>query len=113
MSPSHVVSRRRFLQSGAMASASSLVPRLPDRALARASAFPDSDAKQSGPLEEFGYGDVSLDAGLHEDQLQRTHAVLMGLSDDALLKPFRMMIGQPAPGEDLGGWPYSTYLRVG
>ena len=28
----------------------------------------------------------------------------MDLSDDALLKPFRMMAGQPAPGEDLGGW---------
>ena len=28
----------------------------------------------------------------------------MGLSDDALLKPFRLMVGQPAPGEDIGGW---------
>ena len=28
----------------------------------------------------------------------------MGLSDDALMKPFRLMIGQPAPGDDLGGW---------
>jgi hypothetical protein len=58
----------------------------------------------SSPLEEFGYGDVTLDSLLHEQQLQQTHAVLMGLSDDALLKPFRMMAGQPAPGEDIGGW---------
>ncbi len=63
-----------------------------------------SDLQASSPLEEFDYGDVSLDSPLHEQQLQQTHAVLMGLSDDALLKPFRMMAGQPAPGEDIGGW---------
>jgi DUF1680 family protein len=28
----------------------------------------------------------------------------MELSEDSLLKPFRQMGGQPAPGEDLGGW---------
>ena len=28
----------------------------------------------------------------------------MGLSEDGLLKPFRQMGGQDAPGEDLGGW---------
>jgi hypothetical protein len=33
-----------------------------------------------------------------------THAVLMALSDDSLLKPLRQMSGMPAPGEDLGGW---------
>jgi len=63
----------------------------------------------SGPansevLQEFGYGDVSLASPIHEEQFRQTHAVLMGLEEDALLKPFRMMIGQPAPGEDLGGW---------
>ncbi len=55
-------------------------------------------------LEEFEYGDVTLDSPIHEEQLRRTHAVLMGLDDDALMKPFRAMIGVPAPGEDLGGW---------
>src|SRR5208283_730241 len=104
MSPSRSISRRRFLQSAALASASSLIPGLPHRAVARASALPDSETKQSSPLEEFGYRDVSLDSELHEQQLEQTHAVLMGLSEDALLKPFRLMIGQPAPGEDLGGW---------
>ena len=61
-------------------------------------------ADQPVVLDEFGYGDVSLDSPLHEDQLRQTHSVLMGLDDDALLKPFRAMIGQPSPGEDLGGW---------
>ncbi|HWZ81787.1 MAG TPA: beta-L-arabinofuranosidase domain-containing protein, partial [Terriglobales bacterium] len=36
--------------------------------------------------------------------MHETHAVLMELSDDSLLKPLRQMSGLPAPGEDLGGW---------
>ncbi|MGA8540957.1 MAG: beta-L-arabinofuranosidase domain-containing protein [Terriglobales bacterium] len=56
------------------------------------------------PLELFDYGDVALASELHEKQLEETHSVLMGLSDDSLLKPFRQMSGQPAPGDDLGGW---------
>jgi hypothetical protein len=56
------------------------------------------------PLEQFDYGDVVLTSDLHEKQLEETRSVLMGLSDDSLLKPFRQMSGQPAPGEDLGGW---------
>ncbi len=55
-------------------------------------------------LEEFGYGDVTLTSELHEKQLHETHAVLMELSEDSLLKPFRQMAGQAAPGADLGGW---------
>ena len=58
----------------------------------------------SPPLDEFGYGDVTLASDVHEKQLAETHALLMGLSEDSLLKPFRQMVGQPAPGEDLGGW---------
>lgn len=60
--------------------------------------------RATAPLEEFSYGDVSLTSELHEMQLRETHAVLMALSDDSLLKPLRMMSGQPAPGEELGGW---------
>jgi len=56
------------------------------------------------PLEQFDYGDVELASGPHENQLEETHLVLMELSDDSLLKPFRQMSGLPAPGEDLGGW---------
>jgi uncharacterized protein len=56
------------------------------------------------PLEEFGYGDVTLTSDLHEKQLHDTHTVLMELSEDSLLKPFRQMAGQPSPGADLGGW---------
>jgi hypothetical protein len=55
-------------------------------------------------LEQFSYADVALASNLHEKQLRETQAVLMGLSEDSLLKPFRQMSGQAAPGEDLGGW---------
>src|SRR6266481_1614466 len=55
-------------------------------------------------LTEFGYGDVTVDSAVHQAQLQNTHDVLMNLSEDSLLKPFRQMVGQPAPGDDLGGW---------
>jgi uncharacterized protein len=67
-------------------------------------AFPHANTDPASPLEEFDYGDVSLDSTLHDGQLRQTHALLMELSDDALLKPLRQMAGQKAPGDDLGGW---------
>jgi len=89
------VSRRRFLQSSSLALAGAAHPRL--------WATPSSSAPAS-PLEEFTYGDVSLSSEPHERQFQHTISVLMNLSDDSLLKPLRKMAGQPAPGEELGGW---------
>jgi DUF1680 family protein len=103
MTPSPRISRRRFLKSAALASAASAIPGLRKSALAINGSSP-SNPKQSANLEEFSYGDVTLNSALHEQQLRKTHAVLMDLSEDALLKPFRQMIGQPAAGEDLGGW---------
>ncbi|MHB1935749.1 MAG: beta-L-arabinofuranosidase domain-containing protein [Acidobacteriaceae bacterium] len=92
------LSRRRFVQSAATAAA----------AVAAKGAWSDlafaSDLRPSGFLSQFGYGDVLLASDLHESQLRGTHSVLMQLSDDSLLKPFRQMAGMPAPGEDLGGW---------
>ena len=55
-------------------------------------------------LATFEYCDVTLNSELHQRQLNNTHAVLMGLSEDGLMKPFREMSGMPAPGEELGGW---------
>lgn len=63
-----------------------------------------ADLRRPEPLGEFGYGDVVLRSDLHERQLMESHAVLMGLSEDSLLKPMRQMAGQPAPGAELGGW---------
>jgi hypothetical protein len=56
------------------------------------------------PLLELGYGDVTLESAPHLAQLHNTHDVLMSLSEDSLLRPFRQMAGLPAPGADLGGW---------
>ena len=37
-------------------------------------------------------------------QFQQNHALFLSLNEDSILKPFRELSGQPAPGEDLGGW---------
>jgi DUF1680 family protein len=88
------LSRRDFarLSTGALASWAPLLG-----AAARSPAAPP-------PLAEFGYGDVRVDSALHRAQLESTTEVLMSLSEDSLLKPFRQMAGQSAPGADLGGW---------
>ncbi|MCL2660213.1 MAG: glycoside hydrolase family 127 protein [Acidobacteriaceae bacterium] len=85
-------SRRRLLQAGSFAAAAATVNSRVWGSIAAA------------PLAEFAYGDVTLVSEPHEAQLKNTHAVLMSLSDDSLLKPFRQMAGLPAPGEDMGGW---------
>jgi DUF1680 family protein len=89
------LSRREFarLTTGALLCRA---PRLRAAAAAAAAAKP--------PLREFGYADVRVDGVLHREQLESTHEVLMQLSEDSLLKPFRQMAGQSAPGADLGGW---------
>ena len=91
------VSRRGFIESASLAAAGIAIP---------GRWVPGTFAADLtlGPLEQFDYGDVVLTSGPHEKQLEETHSVLMGLSDDSLLKPLRQMSGRPAPGDDLGGW---------
>ena len=97
MFPAPEVSRRRFLQSVSLAAAGMA---LPGHSLAGMMAADPA----LPPLMQFDYGHVELTSALHEAQLEETYRVLMGLSDDSLLKPFRQMSGLPAPGDDLGGW---------
>lgn len=92
------ISRRRFLQSGSFASAAVATSSLWGRPAWAA------DGANPALLSEFSYGDVLMASDLHESQFMTTHAVLMALSEDSLLKPLRQMSGMPAPGEDLGGW---------
>ncbi len=88
-------SRRNFLAASSLAAVGFAAPRL----------WPLFNAPGEHPfLQEFKYSDVAFDSGLHDEQLQENVSVLMGLSDDSLLKPLRAMSGQPAPGEELGGW---------
>jgi DUF1680 family protein len=56
------------------------------------------------PLSEVGYQQVTVKSAVHLAQLENTHSILMGISNDSLLKPLRMMAGVAAPGEDIGGW---------
>jgi DUF1680 family protein len=86
-----------------VASVASAIPGWRNAVQALTSHPASSDPIQS-PLQEFSYGDITLNSALHEQQLQQTHALLMELSEDSLLRPFRQMVGQPAPGQDLGGW---------
>src|SRR5437868_3996527 len=59
-------------------------------------------------LSEFGYGEVQLAPGPQQRQFEENHELLLNLSEDSLLKPFRQREGLPAPGRNLGGW-YDTY----
>jgi DUF1680 family protein len=73
-------------------------------AAGNASTLPAAIRGPATVLTEFGYGDVAIDSTAHQAQLQNTHEVLMNMSEDSLVKPFRQMAGLPAPGQDLGGW---------
>ncbi len=91
------ISRRRFLQQGSLGVATVAGTRLWGRSWY-------AESSEAAALTEFSYSDVLMASDPHESQLTNTHAVLMALSDDSLLKPFRQMSGMLAPGEDLGGW---------
>jgi DUF1680 family protein len=91
------ITRRSFLASMSFASVAAMGSRTGLRA-------PLAVPRNVRPLNEFGYGDVTLMSDLHEKQVESSHAVLMELSEDSLLKPLRRMADQPAPGAELGGW---------
>jgi uncharacterized protein len=91
------VSRRRFIQSTTFAAAGFAVRGISSRT-------PLDIHVRRRPLDQFGYADVSLHSELHNRQLSETNAVLLSLSEDSLLKPFRQMAGLNAPGDNLGGW---------
>jgi DUF1680 family protein len=91
------LSRRKFLGTVSLAAAGMAMP-------PGLFAGTSREAIRFAPLAQFDYGDVTLASDAHEKQLEETHQVLMGLSDDSLLKPLRLMSRQSAPGEDIGGW---------
>ena len=68
----------------------------------------DSGPAESGPidpvLEELPYGQVQWAPGPMMRQVHENHLLLMSLDEDALLRPFRVRAGHPAPGIDMGGW---------
>jgi uncharacterized protein len=58
-------------------------------------------------LSQFEYGDVQLAPGPLQRQFEENRRLLINLSEDSLLRPYRLREGLPAPGQDLGGW-YDT-----
>jgi DUF1680 family protein len=52
----------------------------------------------------MNYRGVELGACRQRDQLEETCATFAAISDDALLYPFRIRQGAPAPGTPLRGW---------
>jgi len=76
----------------------------------RHAAFAAREAANAPPslLSELAYGQVQLSAGPLERQARQNHDLVLGLDEDALLRPFRVRAGQSAPGQELGGW-YDTY----
>ncbi len=89
-----VRTRREFLKDGCLVGVAAALG-------AGSGALAEGEAK---PLAQFDYGDVSLASGRCEGQFAQTQSVLMGLNEDALLRPWRVRAGLPAPGPQLGGW---------
>jgi uncharacterized protein len=55
-------------------------------------------------LSIFPYGAVELLGGPLKHQFDENHSFFLNLSEDRLLKIYRQRTGQPAPGENMGGW---------
>ena len=91
--------RRDFLAFGALAAVGW-----------RHAAFAASETADTprATLSELAYGQVQFGAGPLERQARENHRLVLGLDEDALLRPFRLRAGLPAPGRELGGW-YGTY----
>ena len=90
-----MLTRRRLLQTAAAGSAGLVLSRhahgiVPDAA--------------HTPLRQLNYSAVTLLPGPLQEQFAYHHKLLLGLDNDALLKPYRERTGLPAPGEDMGGW---------
>ncbi len=66
-----------------------------------------ANAPPPAPLSELSYGQVQLGEGRLARQARENHRLVLGLDEDALLKPFRVRAGLRAPGQELGGW-YDT-----
>jgi DUF1680 family protein len=96
---SGLLSRRRLLAHGSV-----LACACHTSLLSQAFAGAPSARLVESRLREFRHGRVQLDAGPLRSQFDQQQQLFLSLSDDALLKPFRLRAGQDAPGPDMGGW---------
>jgi DUF1680 family protein len=91
------LSRRTLLLGAAAVTAATLQP-------ARAWSMFTAGLPASAPLEEFNYDQITILGERQQAQTANVRAILLGLDEDSLLKPFREMSGLPGPGVSLGGW---------
>ncbi len=63
-----------------------------------------SDVERPAPLSELSYAEVRFANGPARLQFEQNQELLLNLSEDSLLRPFRVREGLPAPGPSLGGW---------
>ncbi len=94
-------SRRAVLQSAALAAVGLTLLRGSARAHAAATT-------SATPLQGLGYAQVQFGPGPLDRQARENHRLLLGLDENALLRPFRLRAGLAAPGHELGGW-YDTW----
>jgi DUF1680 family protein len=88
-------SRRTFMTHTACACAASALP-LPAHA---------ADHPRDTPaISEFDQKNVQLLDSPLRVQFEHQRDLYMSLDTDALMKPFRVRAGLPAPGADMGGW---------
>lgn len=97
--------RRQFLKSSAaLAAGTALLQSIPTKAHAGDALLDAVQPEANTTLSQFDYADIQLLDGPMLEQFQQNHSLFLNLPDDNLLKPFRQLAGQPAPGEDMGGW---------
>jgi DUF1680 family protein len=87
--------RRKFISHSTAAFAALSIPHVSSHA---------EDAPVSTSLQQLDYDQVQLLEGPMLEQFHQNHNLFLRLDEDSLLKPFRQLTGQPAPGEDMGGW---------
>ena len=87
--------RRKFVSQSTAALAALSLPHLSLHA---------EDAPALALLQQLDHDQVQLLEGPMLEQFRENHSLFLHLDDDSLLKPFRQLTGQPAPGEDMGGW---------
>lgn len=111
--------RRRVAKALVAGTAATILPTLNadagrgrDGNLGRSELRPNREFEHGNSLREFSHAQVRLAPSLHRAQLEQTHEIVVNLDENALLRPFRLAAGLPAPGNDLGGW-YSAPATFG
>lgn len=69
------------------------------------------------PLQELGYAQVQLGPRPLDRLARENHRLLLGLDENALLRPFRLRAGLAAPGQELGDcydtWRFAPGATIG